>query len=47
MIFNKINLFFIQKVYAQRLQDGVGDLIDNPEGIKTEEDLVDKISAGF
>mgnify|MGYP001212155068 CR=1 FL=1 len=43
MIFNKINLFFIQKVYAQRLQDGVGDLIDNPEGIKTEEDLVDKI----
>ena len=43
MIFDKISLFFIQKAYAQRLQDGVGDLVDNPESINTETDLVDKI----
>lgn len=42
-IINKINLFFIQKVYAQRLGDGIGGVVDDPGSIKDEEDLVNRI----
>lgn len=42
-IINKLNIFFIQRVYAQRLEDGIGGIVDNPEAIKNEEDLVDRI----
>ncbi len=42
-IINKLNIFFIQRVYAQRLEDGIGGIVDNPETIRNEEDLVDRI----
>lgn len=42
-IINKLNIFFIQRVYAQRLEDGIGGIVDNPDSIRNEEDLVDRI----
>lgn len=42
-IINKLNIFFIQRVYAQRLGDGIGGVVDDPSSIKDEEDLVNRI----
>ncbi|MGI6443691.1 MAG: hypothetical protein ACOX06_01655 [Candidatus Dojkabacteria bacterium] len=44
-ILDKINLFFVQKVYAQRLEDNVKLLVDDVGSIDSEETLVQRIVA--